>query len=481
MNNTNSSVPLVVDLDGTLIKGDLLHESATACWFNSPFACLKILFSVVGGKAALKRKLAESFREVSTLSFNQALCAWLENEKRSGRPIILATASHKLLADQVSAHLGLFDEVCATEGDINLKAEAKRDLLISKYGEFLFDYVGNDLADMPVWASANKAYVVSASDRLISKVRALGNLEKVFSNERKPFVSSLFKALRFHQWIKNLLIFVPLLTAHQFLNPVALWQACCAFIAFGLIASCVYVLNDLTDLADDRCHARKKFRPFAAGDLSLLFAWFMWPVLLLVGFLLSAVVLPVAFTAVLAGYFALTLAYSLKLKQLPILDVLTLAGLYTTRIVAGAAAISVPISFWLLAFSLFIFLSLAFIKRFNELKAARLRGHDGLLRGRGYVHQDLELVSSMGAGAGYLSVLILALYIQDAHTANLYKKPEVIWLACPVLLYWISRAWLIAHRGEMHDDPVVFAIKDCTSWLIGLAFLLTFALATVVG
>lgn len=473
--------PLVVDLDGTLIKTDLLHESANACVVASPLGFLRVLNALMQGKAGLKESLATNFQlSVADLPFNQGVLAWLDQQKRLGRYIVLATASHKALADQVAAHLGLFDEVLATDAGINLKSAAKRDLLISKFGERGYDYVGNDLADLTVWAAAHKAYVVSSSDALIVRAKALGNVADIFPDGKRPLVPSLLKALRLHQWIKNLLVFVPLVTAHQLLNPVAFWQGVWAFVAFGLVASSVYVLNDLSDLADDRHHVRKKFRPFAAADLSLLLGWGLWPGFLLFGFLLSALFLPVAFSAVLLGYFALTLAYSFKLKQLPILDVLTLAGLYTIRIVAGAAAIAVPVSFWLLAFSLFIFLSLAFIKRFSELKAARLKGHDGLLRGRGYTHQDLELVSSMGAGAGYLSVLVMALYIQDAHTANLYRTPEVIWLACPVLLYWISRAWLIAHRGEMHDDPIVFAIKDRTSWLIGVVFLTVFSLAALI-
>lgn len=473
--------PLVVDLDGTLIKTDLLHESANACVVASPLGFLRVLNALMQGKAGLKESLAKNFQlSVADQPFNQGVLAWLDQQKRLGRYIVLATASHKALADQVAAHLGLFDEVLATDAGINLKSAAKRDLLISKFGERGYDYVGNDVADLPVWAAAHKAYVVSSSDALIVRAKALGNVADIFPDGKRPLVPSLLKALRLHQWIKNLLVFVPLVTAHQLLNPVAFWQGVWAFVAFGLVASSVYVLNDLSDLADDRHHVRKKFRPFAAADLSLLLGWVLWPGFLLFGFLLSALLLPVAFTAVLLGYFALTLAYSFKLKQLPILDVITLAGLYTIRIVAGAAAIAVPVSFWLLAFSLFIFLSLAFIKRFSELKAARLKGHDGLLRGRGYTHQDLELVSSMGAGAGYLSVLVLALYIQDAHTANLYRTPEVIWLACPVLLYWISRAWLIAHRGEMYDDPIVFAIKDRTSWLIGVVFLTVFSLAALI-
>ena len=250
-----------------------------------------------------------------------------------------------------------------------------------------------------------------------------------------------------------------------------------------MTASSVYVLNDLVDVADDRHHSRKRNRPLASGNLSLLHGWLAWPVLLISAFTLAGPVggLPMPFLLSLAIYFVLTVAYSLRLKQVPIVDVLTLATLYTLRIIAGAAAIAVPLSFWLLSFSMFIFLSLAFIKRYSELRVARDAGQIGLLRGRGYDPKDLELVSSLGGSAGYAAVLVLALYIQDDRTASMYATPSIIWLACPLLLFWISRVWLIAHRGHMHDDPIVFAMHDRLSWGIAALFASVFVLAKVVS
>lgn len=474
------STPVVVDLDGTLLKSDTLFETANELMFANPLNLFKIAVWLHQGKVILKSQLAKmSNIDPVTLPYNNSVVAWLHDQKTLGRRLILATASHRLLADKVATHLGFFDEVLATEGELNLKAQNKRDVLVERFGESGFDYVGNDEPDMVVWQSARKAYVVSSSPAFISRVKALGNLEKVFSAELLPRGFALTKALRPHQWIKNLLIFVPLLAAHLFTDGISLFNSALAFVIFGLTASSVYILNDLADVDDDRHHHRKRFRPFASGNLSLLTGWLAWPLLLLTAFILGSTFLPLSFTGVLGAYFVLTLAYSLRLKQSAMLDVLTLAGLYTIRIIAGAAAIAVPLSFWLLTFSMFVFLSLAFIKRFSELKSARHSGHEGNIRGRGYVHQDLELVSSMGSGAGYLSVLVLALYIQDVHTAELYAAPQVIWLACPILLYWISRAWLIAHRGQMHDDPIVFAIKDRVSWIVGGCFLGVFALAKV--
>jgi 4-hydroxybenzoate polyprenyltransferase len=259
----------------------------------------------------------------------------------------------------------------------------------------------------------------------------------------------------------------------------SLESALVAFVVFGMTASSVYLLNDLVDVADDRKHTNKRLRPFAAGHLSLLLGWLAWPVLLLCAFELAAAALPWPFTLSLVAYFALTMVYSFWLKRIPMVDVLTLAGLYSLRIVAGAAAISVPMTFWLLSFSMFMFLSLAFIKRYSELKRVFQNGQAKTLLGRGYNTQDLELVANLGVSAGYTSVLVLALYIQDSHTASLYATPQFIWLACPLLLFWISRTWLIAHRGQMHEDPVVFALKDRVSWAVAALFAGVFVLAKV--
>lgn len=470
--------PLVVDLDGTLIKTDLLLETANSFVFRYPMRAVKIMGWLAEGKSALKTHLAEvNNLEPESLPYNQPLLAWLGEEKAKGRRLILATASHRLLAEKIAAHLDLFDEVLATEGKINLKSSCKRDALLERYGEKGFDYIGNEEADLPIWQVAGRAYVVSGCARLIADVQSIGNLGKVFGDERGTLLPSLVRSVRPHQWMKNLLVFVPLLATHRYDDTVSLLYVLTAFIIFGLTASSVYLLNDLIDVVDDRNHPRKKNRPFAAGDLSLLHGWMVWPLLLVTAFVSALLFMPMPFTTVLIAYFLLTLVYSLRLKQSAIIDVIMLAGLYTMRVIAGATVIAAPLSFWLLTFSMFIFLSLAFIKRFSELQMVREKGRDGKLHGRGYIQEDLEVVSSMGTGAGYLAVLVLALYIQDSHTAALYQTPELIWLACPLLLYWISHMWLIAHRGGMHDDPIVFAIKDKKSWLVGFLFVTVFALA----
>lgn len=473
---------LVVDLDGTLIKTDLLHEAANGFVTRNYWQSLRLIAWLSGGKAALKARLAGAYDfDPASLPYNQPLVDWLREQRRQGRRLVLATASHHRAAERVARHLDLFDEVLATEGKINLKSIHKRDLLVSRYGERGFDYVGDAAADLVVWESADRAYLVGSSPGLVAKLRSMGNLARTFDDGRQPLVKSLFKALRPHQWMKNLLVLVPLFAAHRYGDQHSVVEALLAVVVFSLTASSVYVFNDLADVADDRHHPRKRSRPFAAGDVGLLHGWLAWPALLLPAFGIAALFLPPAFLASLAGYWVLTLAYSLRLKQIAVVDVLTLATVYTLRIVAGAAAIDVPLSFWLLAFSMFVFLSLALMKRFSELKATRGADTKERIRGRGYAHDDLELVSSLGTGAGYIAVLVLALYIQDGRTTELYPAPRFIWLACPLLLFWISRAWLIAHRGQMHDDPIAFALKDRVSWLVGACIVAVFGLARVIS
>lgn len=476
------SRPLVVDLDGTLIRTDLLVESASQFLIQYPFQFLKPLLWLMQGKVVLKTELAQCVQlDAAALPYNADVLDWLRVEKRSGRRIVLATASHRVLAEQVAQHLQLFDEVLASEGETNLKSNAKAQALIERFGEGGFDYVGNDWPDVQVWAKAHTAHVVDASTSLLSRARAQGNVGRVFSRSMPSKLVAMFKAMRLHQWMKNLLVFVPLMAAHQYADVQRDVLALMAFVIFSLTASSVYLLNDLVDVQDDRHHARKRSRPFASGALSLIVGWVAWPALLLVAVVLSALLMPVLFSVSLGVYFVLTVAYSLQLKQLAVVDVLTLAALYTLRIIAGAAAIDVAMSFWLLLFSMFIFLSLALIKRYSELKVARDAGKTGALRGRGYEPDDLELVSSLGGSSGFIAVLVLALYIQDGQAAHLYATPQLIWLACPVMLFWISRAWLIAHRGRMHDDPIVFALKDKVSWGVGAFMVGVLALARVLS
>lgn len=471
-------LPLVVDLDGTLIRSDLLVESGLMFARQHPLRSLAPLVWLASGKAHLKGQLAKYTElEIAGLPYDSRVLDLIEEERAKGRQIILATASHRIFADQVAQHVKLFDRVLATEGDTNLSARKKRDRLVQEFGDKGFDYVGNSADDLPVWASARRAYVVNPERGVEERARALGNVERVIPSETNV-LRGWVKAMRFHQWMKNLLVFVPLLASHRLGHVDLLFNGLLAFLFFGLCASSVYLLNDMLDLPDDRQHATKRKRPFASGVLSLQSGLLAFPALLVAAFAGSLWLLPPMFVVALAGYYGMTLAYSLVLKRRMVVDVITLAMLYTVRIVAGTFAFAVSATFWMLAFSMFIFLSLALVKRYAELHEGRSRGKTQAARGRGYYADDLPMLASLGGAAGYMSVMVLALYIQDQNTMALYRHPEVIWLACPLMLFWISRTWLMTHRGEMHEDPVVFAIKDKISLATGALFGAIFWIAT---
>ena len=467
-------VPLCVDLDGTLIRSDMLFESALVLIKRNPFYVFRMLIWLLAGKAALKANIAARVQiNPAALPYNRELVAWLKTERDAGRSLWLCTATHAQLATPVAAHLGIFDGVIATEEGTNLAGTAKATRLVERFGERGFDYCGNERRDLRVWQRSNGAIVVGGP----ALVRAAAGTTSVLSTfpARGSMLKAAFRALRPHQWTKNGLIVVPLLAAHSARNADSLISTLLAVVAFCLCASSVYILNDLLDLEADRAHARKHKRPFASGELPIVVGLVMCPALLAMGVLI-ALSLPQKFQIVFATYYVLTCAYSFGLKGKVIIDAMALAGLYTLRVIAGAAAASVPLSFWLLLFSVFLFLSLAFVKRYAELDALR-RQQRLRAAGRGYHVEDLAVLQSLGTSAGYLSVLVLALYINSPEVAALYERPKMIWLLCVLVLYWISRVWMKAQRGQMHDDPVVFALKDRISLAIGVLAVITTVLA----
>lgn len=473
------NLPLVIDLDGTLLNSDLLLESGLTFFRSRPLHFLLPLKWLASGKAHLKEQLANATPlDIAHLPYNSEVIRFIQEERSKGRQIILATASHKSYADQIASHLNLFDKIYATEGQMNLSSFAKRDLLVHEYGKQGFDYAGNSHDDLPIFAAARFAYLVNPEHGVQTKADANGNLERVL-RESSPSFKIWAKALRLHQWLKNLLIFVPLLASHQVTNPALILSCLFAFLLFGLCASSIYLLNDLLDLADDRHHRTKCHRPFASGQLSIKSGLLAVPTLLFLAFSNALYFLPLKFLLALGAYFALTLIYSFIFKRRMIADVIALAMLYTLRLIAGVFVCGLTLTFWMLAFSMFIFLSLAFVKRYTELlREPQTKDKMEKTRGRGYCPDDLQMVASLGAVSGYLSVMVLALYIQDQTIISLYKHPKMIWLACPLLLYWISRTWLLTHRGQMHDDPIVFAMKDKISLLIATLFGVIFWLAT---
>ena len=458
MSADEAAIPLCIDLDGTLTPVDTLHEQLLALARRSPRALIAALWALWRGKAAFKRALGERQRlDAGSLPYHGALLDWLREQHGRGRRLVLATASDLGTARAVADHLGLFDEIFASDGGANLAGEHKRRALVDRFGERGYDYAGNDRVDEAVWRSARQAIVVGPP-ALAARAAALAAPGPVFAAPAAG-LSQWLRAARLYQWVKNLLVFVPAVLAHGITGPAELQSLLLAFLAFGLCASSVYLVNDLLDLGADRRHPRKRFRPFAAGTLSARGGVLGAGLLLLAAALAAAQINPL-FCAVLALYYGVTCAYSLALKRKAIVDVMTLAGLYTLRIIAGAAAAMILPSFWLLAFSMFLFLSLGIVKRYTELDDAP---EGQAPAGRGYGRRDLPLLQSLGTASGYSAIVVLALYVNSADAQALYRHSQGLWLICPLLLFWISRIWLLTVRGQMHDDPILFTLRDRSS------------------
>ncbi len=460
-------LPLCVDLDGSLIRSDMLHDSSLAILKYHPLMVAAIPVWLARGKAYMKHRIADLVTmDAAVLPYNNELLDWLHSEKKKGRKLVLATASNQKYAEGVADHLGIFDEVIGSDDRTNLSSSNKASVLTERFGEKGFDYVGNSTKDLAVWKSAKNAIVVGSAS-LAGEAAKVSHIEKHLPG--KPAGLKVWtKGLRLHQWLKNLLVFLPLVGAHRWSDVGALAQVILAFVSFGLSASAVYVLNDLLDLDSDRRHPRKRNRPFAAGLISAPTGLLVSASLFASGLLVAGAI-GTDFLLWIIAYLVLTTSYSFKLKQFPLVDCLALAGLYTIRIVGGGAAINQEISFWLLAFSLFLFLSLAFIKRFSELvsviKAGKLSAH-----GRGYHTADHQLLQSIGLASGFSSALVMALYLNSNEVLALYRHPKLLWFTMPVLLFWICWVWLKASRDEMHDDPVVFAVRDPASLFAGAIF-----------
>jgi 4-hydroxybenzoate polyprenyltransferase/phosphoserine phosphatase len=462
--SSGAEVPLAVDLDGTLVKTDLLVESISALVRRNPFYLLVIPFWLLRGRAFLKREISRRITlDPHALPYHNEFLAFLKAQHAQGRSLILATGSEEQIARQVSDHLGIFSKVLATLGDLNFSPRRKREWLVRELGEKGFDYAGNARGDLTVWSSARRAILVDPPENLARQAARVAEIERVFTPRGSPLRSYL-RALRPSQWMKNLLVFVPLIMVHRYADPGLLAKVLLAFLSFGLCASSVYVINDLVDLPADRRHPLKRKRPFAAGEIPLLWGLASAPVLLGLGLLVSFL-LPRLFLGMLLLYWAMNLAYSFSFKRLILADVILLACLYTMRIMAGGAAIALWPSSWLLAFSTFLFFSLALVKRYTELGVMR-RAEGDKARVRGYRVIDMELLASLGGGSGYVAVLVLAIYISSGIAGILYSRAYLLWFLCPLLLYWISYVWLIAHRGGMEDDPLVFTIRNWPSRIV---------------
>jgi 4-hydroxybenzoate polyprenyltransferase/phosphoserine phosphatase len=465
---------LAIDLDGTLLRSDMLHETLWAALSVRSRLFWQSALALPKGRAALKAALAERVSiDPATLPYDSRVLECIDAWRAEGGRVVLVTATDIRLARTVAEHLGVFDAVHGSTAEQNLKGAEKAALLVAEYGQDGFIYAGDSRSDLPVWSRAAGAITVNASTRVRRAVDRLGRPAEHFPAADE--YRALLRALRPHQWLKNLLVFVPIIAdpAHGG------WEwgwVLSAFAAISLVASAGYVINDLLDLADDRSHPRKRNRPFASGALSVATGTILAPALLILGLGIAAAV-SLELTAVVLVYFLMTMAYSLRLKRHSIIDICMLAGLYTIRIVAGGIAVGISLSVWLLAFSMFTFFSLAAAKRLGELSDADAAGRT--VTRRGYTLEDRRILSQMAISAGYVGVLVLALYIDEPTVQERFGAHRMFWGVCALLIFWISRLTLVANRGQMDDDPLIWAIKDPVSRATVLVVAVLVALAVL--
>ncbi|CFQ96101.1 UbiA family prenyltransferase [Yersinia frederiksenii] len=461
--------PLCIDLDGTLVRTDTLVESFFLLIKKNPFYAFLCVLWLLRGKASLKNEIAKRVTmNASSLPYNESLLDMLHNEHRNGREIWLCTAANEKIAQSVSDHLGIFSKVIASNNTKNVSSSVKADEILSHTDSF--DYAGNSSDDIKVWDKSTGAIVVDLPKKLMNKVSV--PILYQFDSDKKT-IKAWLKEIRIHQWAKNILIFIPILAAHEISKSSLLLDAMLAFIAFGFCASSVYLLNDLVDLEADREHKIKRNRPLASGAIPLIHGIIAAVILFILAIIIT-LYLPIQFAFALASYYVITLAYSFSLKSKVVIDVATLAILYSMRLVAGAAATGIMLSNWLISFSMFIFFSLAIVKRVVELKSSE---SNAKIKGRGYYPADMPLLLASGISSGYISILVFVLYIDSSAGLQNYNNPDVLYFIAPILFVWLTRVWLLTWRGDMHDDPVAFAIKDRTSQLMGFVMAVLMILA----
>jgi len=477
-NNSINAYPLCVDLDGTLIKTDSIMEATILAIKSNPFLIFLLPFWIIKGKNYFKYHILEIAKpDAELLPYNEDVINIIKAAKSEGRKTVLTTASLESVAIDVNDYLGLFDELIFSSENHNNRSKNKTNTLNDKFGKSNYDYIGNSNADLEVFASSRKAFLVTNSKRLISKAQKLNsNLDIIHTDTH--FFKNLIKEMRLYQWIKNVLIFLPILLAHEFTDITAITNSIIAFFCFSFTASFIYIINDLLDLESDRNHKKKCRRPFASGKLNPVPAFSISFVLMLASLLVAIFYLPNDFDLILLFYLLLTTLYSVYLKKIVIADIITLAVLYSTRIIAGGEISKLPLSKWFIAFSLFMFFSLAIIKRYTELKNL-IKQNKTKIKGRGYETDDMKLLLTLGTSSGYISVLIFLLYIFSPAVSMLYNNPLYLIPVSILLLAWITNMWFKAFRGEMNEDPIVYTVKDSFSYVLIVLIILFIILAMI--
>ncbi len=438
--------PLICELDGTLLKTDLRSERLMR-------KAKHILKRVISSDTDSKQTQLDNNATNTSLPINEEIFEFLQARRSAGQSLVLRSDED---SEHVTSLLGdkyIFEEVISHNN---------AELLKSKFGEF--DYLGTERTPLSTWQAATNCFTVETGSKTPEKLKQNNlKLSQQFSVSRGD-AKSIFKSLRVYQWLKNLLVFVPIITSQQLNNTAALKSSIIMFFCFSMVASFGYIVNDLLDLQSDRSHPVKRTRPFASGALSVGHGVFIGIVLLaLAG--IGGLFLPVEANLALGIYLMLTVLYSLYLKTKLMIDVVALGGLFTLRVIGGAAAIESELSFYLLSFSIFIFSSLAMVKRFAELDNLQKRNKLAA-RGRGYQVGDIESVRIIGISLGYMSVFIMGQYINSPLVTQYYNHPKFIWLLFPLLTFWLGRLWILASRGEVNEDPLIFTIKDTTSLLV---------------
>ncbi|WP_296944467.1 UbiA family prenyltransferase [uncultured Massilia sp.] len=451
------NVPLVVDLDGTLIFSDLLWESIVLFLKRHLLQAWILPFWLLRGKAGFKHAVSGGVElDPAALPYDAALLEFIRRERDGGREIVLATGAETRLARLVANHVGLFDRVLATDPGVNFTAHNKARALAAQYGEGGYDYIGNSTADLPVWLGSRNAYSVTHQPFKLADGRVTSQL----GTRRGGIARALLKALRPRQWMKNLLVFLPMVAGHA-LDAGTFGAALFAFLAFSMCASSAYLLNDALDAQDDRLHPTKRHRPIANGTLPLGLAMVASPLLAGAALALCAWYSPLLLLAV-GVYFVTTVAYSVYLKRLMMVDIVVLALLYTLRVLGGSAATGIAPSFWMLAFSFFLFLSLALLKRHSELANLARAGKEKT-RGRGYTTADHLPIGIMGVNAAFVAIMVFMLYFNSDNVLVLYARPHWLFGTLPLLAFWLGRLWILSFRGEVNEDPVLYVSKDKTS------------------
>ncbi|HSX24965.1 MAG TPA: UbiA family prenyltransferase [Candidatus Andersenbacteria bacterium] len=471
------NVPLCVDLDGTLVRTNTLLETALGALKKNPLFIFSIVRALFISKAQVKHRIGQQFSILeSPLPYNEEFLAWIKKQHEAGRRLILATASDKAIAVQIAKELGIFDDVIASTPQLSITANGKYAVLCQLFGTNGFSYAGNSKSDLAVWNCAKSAIVVDAPYRISSRIRKNIPVEKVFTTQKNSTIRVFAKTMRIHQWVKNVLLFVPPLAAHEIAQPLVAFHALFGFISFSLLASAVYMFNDIADIGTDRMHSTKKYRPIASGQISLKQSIALGSICVFASIVLSLLFLPASFLGILAIYLAINICYSLFAKKIAYLDILILAGLYVLRIFAGSFATGISTSKWLFIWTLFFFLSLAIVKRVIEL----LRLNDTLKKahGRGYHKNDLEILKYTGIASATASIIILAMYIRSSSIFVLYANPLLLWIVVVLVAAWLARIWTLALQQKLPDDPVLFAAKDPVSYAAVLAVIATMLLAS---